>query len=447
MAGLSAAVRIMAAGFEPVVLERQERAGGNVGTDMEGGFCMERGPHTFMASASDVFSLVQEVGAGPDLVAARKTSAVRFIARGGKLHPIFTGPLSFLTSELLSTRGKLDLVTEPFRTRKGDITDSASTFFERRFGPEAARVLAGSFVSGVYAGDPEILSAPAAFPLFWGFEEEHGGMIRGGLALMMQRSRERRAMGDAAPPRRKGLFTLRGGLGTVARAAARTLGGRLHEACPVTAVRREGDHWEVTSEDATHRAPWLVLAVPPREASRLMASVDPDLSDELAQVVLAPVAVVHMGFARAASSVPDGFGFLVPRGEGIRTLGVLFPSRMFDDRAPAGGDLFTAYVGGMLDPEALDLDDAELHRTVQADLEELTGFSRPPEMVRVRRHPHAIPQLTLGHMGRMKRIATVLKAHRGLLLAGNYLRGVGIKDAVASGFQAAGEITRRMMAS
>jgi oxygen-dependent protoporphyrinogen oxidase len=437
IAGLTCGVRLLAAGLNVRVIEERDEPGGNVRTLVDGGFRMERGPHTFMASADDVFDLADEVGATPDLVPARASSAVRFIVRDGALHEVFTGPLSFIRSDLLSLRGKLDLITEPLRTARGDASDSAARFFERRFGPEAARVLAGAFISGIYAGDPESLSAAAAFPLFWGFEKEHGGMIRGAAHHVIGRMRRRRAMGDAAPPRRRGLFTIRGGLGTLSGAAAAVLGERLVPGTRVEAVVRDGTRWRVETTGRTFSCRRLVVATPPHRAAPLLGPVDRRLADILDSVVLAPLAMVHMCHERALQRVPDAFGLLVPRGEGLRTLGVLFPSRMFGDRAPAGGDLLTGFVGGMLDRDALELEDGELLDTVLADLEGLLGLRRAPDRVHVLRYDAAIPQLTHGHLDRMRDLREILGQVPGLLLAGNYLRGVGLKDAVASGMEAA----------
>jgi oxygen-dependent protoporphyrinogen oxidase len=443
IAGLTCAVRLAGAGLDVVVFEEREEPGGNVRTIAEAGYRMERGPHAFLGTADDVFSLAEETGAGGDLVAARSASATRFIARHGRLHEVFTGPIGLLASGLLSARGKIDLLTEPLRTARGQEGDSAARFFERRFGPEAARVMAGAFVSGVYAGDPEALSAPAAFPLFWDFEQRWGGMIRGAVHHVIERRRARRALGAGAPPVRRGLHSLNGGLGTLSRAAAATLAGSLHLGAGVTSVGRTAHGWLVEAGGVSARARFLVVAVPPGEAARLLEPVDGGLASELGGVTLAPLAVVHMGFERRARRLDDAFGFLVPRGEGIRTLGVLFPSRMFTDRAPPGGDLLTGYAGGTTDPGALELSDRDLLATVLGDLESLTGHAREPDHVRVLRYRAAIPQLVHGHLDRMKRVREAVRGLPGLRLAGNYLRGVGLKDAVASGMEAGAWIVER----
>jgi oxygen-dependent protoporphyrinogen oxidase len=438
IAGLACAWRLQRAGREVLLLEAGARAGGNIQTHQRDGFCFERGPHTFMASAADVFSLIEEVGLDDALVATLPAAGDRFIVRGGRLHRAPTGLGSFLATRLLSWRAKWKLAGEPLRTRRrGDPGESAADFFARRFGPEAGRVLAGAFIAGVYAGDPEQLSAPAAFPLFWRFEQERGSMIRGALALKRERRAERRRGGAAARRPRRGLFSLAGGLGRLSQGVAEKLGPALRTDAAVEALAREGGGYRIEGAAGTLHSRRLVLAVPPPQAARLAGMLDAELAEPLAGVPMAPVAVVHLGFAERQPAVPDGFGFLAPRGEGVRTLGVLFPSRLFADRTPPGGDLFSGFVGGMLDREALALDDAALVSIVRDDLQRLTGLEQPPQWIEVARYPQAIPQLTLGHLERMERVRQRLGASPGLALAGNYLRGVGVKDAVGAGFAAA----------
>jgi oxygen-dependent protoporphyrinogen oxidase len=347
--------------------------------------------------------------------------------------------VSFLTTKLLSFKGKLALAVEPFRTRRGELTDTAQQFFERRFGAEAASVLAGAFISGVYAGDPANLSAPAAFPLFWRFEQESGGMIRGMMRYRKLRRVEREARGETEPVR-KGLFTFREGLGQLSAGVAAKLGDRVLTGAAVRTLGRAAGCYVVRTDAGEFTSPRLVLAVPPAEAGKLLAGLDAELGVQLGRIPMAPVAVVHMGYPAGARQVPDGFGFLAPRGEGVRSLGVLFPSRLFEGRAPEGGDLLAGFVGGVLDPAALDLEDEALLAVVRSDLVKLIGLETAPAFVRICRYPHAIPQLTLGHTDRMTNIEARLGRLPGVALAGNYLRGVGMKDAVISGFEAAARI-------
>ena len=44
------------------ILEKEDLPGGNVRTELVNGFRIERGPHTFMPSADDIFDLVKMAG-------------------------------------------------------------------------------------------------------------------------------------------------------------------------------------------------------------------------------------------------------------------------------------------------------------------------------------------------------------------------------------------------
>jgi len=438
VAGLACASTLLDRGVDVRLVETRDTPGGNVRTDEVQGFRLERGPHSFMASADPVFALVDALHMTHRVTSTRPESADRFVVRDGRLHPIPTGPWSFLTTGLLSWEARFTLLTEPLRVERGTSDDTAEDFFIRRFGPEAARVLPGAFVSGVYAGDPAILSAEAAFPLFWGFEQETGSMIRGAYKHMRRRKAERKAKGT---PARSGLYSFQGGLGALTRRAAEHLGDRYVGACPATSVVRGPGGYRVTAGGISYETRSLVLATPPGAAATLASDLDPDLSRDLSGIPMAPVAVVQLGFKKRLAAIPEGFGFLVPRGEGIRTLGVLFPSRLFTDRTPEGGDLLAGFLGGMRDGAALDLDDDALVSLLLGELKTLTGLDATPDLVDITRHRAAIPQFVMGHPERMDRIRARLRQIPGLFLAGNYLSGVGIKDAARSILAAADACT------
>jgi oxygen-dependent protoporphyrinogen oxidase len=434
VAGLSCALRLQQAGLRVRLLEAGAIPGGNVATERVGEFLVELGPHSLMSSGDWVFQMAEELGLDEALEPTRPESGARFIARRGRIHAMPTGAWSFLTTPLLSFGAKLMLASEPLRIARGEPGDSAEEFFVRRFGAEAARVLAGAFISGVYAGDPAQLSAPAAFPLFWGFEQAKGSMILGSIPHYRQRAREREAAGITP---RKGLWSFEGGLGRLPRRIAEALGEAYQGDTRVQGLGRDGEHWVLRTAAGEQRARAVVLAVPPPDAAGILADEDAPMAEELAGIPMAPVAVVHLGYLERQGAIPEGFGFLVPLGEGVRTLGVLFPSRLFDGRAPAGGDLLAGFVGGMKDPEALELDDEQLAAVVLDDLRDLTGLDATPDMVEVLRYRQAIPQLVLGHAERMERIQRRREGLPGLFLAGNYLLGVGLKDAVRSGLETA----------
>ncbi len=84
---------------EVVVLEREPRLGGKVGTIHRDGFRVEAGPNGFLDTNPAALDLCRELGLGDRLVAASPAAARnRFLFLNGRLRMLPRGPLSFLMS-------------------------------------------------------------------------------------------------------------------------------------------------------------------------------------------------------------------------------------------------------------------------------------------------------------------------------------------------------------
>ena len=114
-----------------------------------------------------------------------------------------------------------------------------------------------------------------------------------------------------------------------------------------------------------------------------------------------------------------------------------FSSVKFSGRAPQGQVLLRAFVGGALQPELVELSEAELVARVRADLRDLLGIERAPLFAEVKKWERSMPQYHVGHLERVKRIEVRLASLPGLVLAGNAYSGLGIPDCIRSGEGAA----------
>ena len=72
--------------------------------------------------------------------------------------------------------------------------------------------------------------------------------------------------------------------------------------------------------------------------------------------------------------LPDAFGVLIPRGQGIRSLGIVFESALFDGRAPKGHILPEVMLGGGIDPAIANLTDEALRDLVLQELQQVLGW-------------------------------------------------------------------------
>ena len=416
-------------GANVTVFEAQDRPGGKAWTEVKDGYLIERGPEGFLDSAPATLALTRDLGIADRLLPASDAAKKRYLYARGALRPVPTNPVSFLASGILSLRGRLAVLGEPFRAPAGNGDESVASFARRRLGAEAAETLVGAMVRGVYAGQAEAISMPSAFPRLAAFEREYGSLVR---ALIARRRAGSNGGGPAGPGGRLTSFV--GGMSCFGRALAEFLGDRFVGNRPAAAVRRAGAGWRVEFADGSSELSDVVaVATGPWSASRLVAGSSAALSEVLAEIPPAPAVVAALGFATSdLERRLDGFGFLVPPGEPLRMLGCLWSSTTFAHRAPPGRALLRVLLGGPGDPGIMDLPDDQLLSIVLGELDRTMGLKGPPEMVRIIRWPRAIPQYTVGHGERLARIARELEKLPGLFVLGNGYRGIALNDCVTS---------------
>lgn len=436
--GLCAATQLLLTrGAESVLcLEGAARPGGTTGSDRLDGFVMDWGGNGFLDREPRTLEWIATLGLTDRLVHANTAAAKRYIYRNGKLHKI-KAPPGFFFSPLLSLKGRLRLCFEPLiRAKRDNSPESIHGFASRRIGKEAARIMVGAMVLGIYGGDAEKLSMAHCFPRMVAMERDYGGLLKALLAI-----RRKRKASPMGPP--GVLTTFEGGTGTLVEGAAEVLGDRLRCNSKVKAVTKEAEGYTVTLADGSSlRSRAVIAALPSHCAGEITAGLDAPLADALKEIPYAGLAVVTLCFDRkAVGNALDGFGFLVPRGEGVRTLGCLWTSTLFPEQAPEGHVLLRVMIGGATDPQAMMLSDEALVDLALKELRPLLDIQGEPVLTRVMSHEKGIPQYTLGHDLRLEAIEAGEARHPGLAFAGNAYRGIGLNDCVLSADRAIQRIT------
>lgn len=439
LAGLTAARALVAAGLDAHVLEAGARAGGVLGTSHAGGFLREHAASSFLGGvARGALALCDELGVEVERASPRARR--RWIYLDGKLRALPRNPLELVRSDLLTWRGKLDLLREPLRGAPPPAGDeSMHAFAARRFGPEAARAIVAPFVTGVYAADAHDISLHAGFPRIAALEAR-GGVVRG-LAARTARGAFARAVGalqgkprPVLPPR--GMWAPRGGLGRLIDALVAELGERVRFAAPVARIERAAGAAGVVIDGE----PWdaAVLAIPAEDAVPVVGV--PELASRLAGFHRAPTAVVYLGFpADAVPRASDGFGALVALGEDVRVLGVVFESVVWAGRAPDGALLLRCIFGGGRDPGVLALDDAALVAQAVRDVGVVLGARGAPVHSSVVRWPRGVAQYAVGHRERVRAAVAAARSQR-IVLAGADFHGPGVNDLVADADRVVDEV-------
>jgi oxygen-dependent protoporphyrinogen oxidase len=418
---------------EVSLLEAGGRVGGAIRSEERDGFRIEWAANGFLDGAAEMLRVVERLGLSSRLLPADAAAARRYIFRGGRLHRIPASPPAILGTSILSARGRLRLLAEPFVPRAAETGDeSVYAFAARRLGDEAARFLVDPIVTGIFGGDARALSLRSAFPVLHKMEATHGSLLRAALAGGRPRRPRARLVSFAA------------GMEELPRAFASRLGPRVRTGARVVSVESgdgvgESSRWLIRLEGGDPLAcDGLLLACAPQDAAGIVSGFDAGLAALLERIPRAPIAVVALGYRLAdLAPAPDGFGFLVPKGEGLRPLGALFDSNIYPDRAPSGHLLARVLFGGARDPDAVALEDGPLVREAREALGRACAVTAEPRLAHVIRHRGGIPQYVAGHAELLGRIEQRLGAHPALYFAGNGYSGVAVSACVAEGTRVA----------
>jgi oxygen-dependent protoporphyrinogen oxidase len=446
IAGLAAAHRLSELEPRPevVIFEAAPQSGGVLQTTRADGYLLEASADCFITNVPWAVDLCRRIGLADALLPTDETRRRALVVHRGKLCPVpegfmlmAPGPmLGILTSPLLSLRGKLRLLAERWIPRGAGGDESVAVFARRRLGREAFERLVQPLVGGIYTADAERLSLAATLPRFLEMERQHGSLSR---AVRRER---RHSSQPAASGARYGLFAApRDGMGALVSAlAARLPAGWLRLSTPVERLEKRGDgQWHITTAAGPEPVfDALILATPSDVSARLLAESAPQLSVSLDRIPLAGSIVATAGYAREQIEHPlDAFGFVVPDIEQRDILAASFSSQKFPGRAPPGHVLLRIFLGGARRPEQLELDDAQIQAIVCRELGSLLGARGAPDLFRVTRWPHSMPQYHLGHLELVAEIQQQVAALGTLQLAGCALEGVGVPHCIHSGQQAA----------
>jgi len=436
ISGLTAAWTLHKKGVPYRLLEAGPSLGGVIRTEEKDGFVLEGGPDSILAQKPEGVALCRELGLADRLIPTNPELKAVYILHRGKLHPLPEGMMlavptrifPMIKTGLFSWPGKLrmglDLV-KPAGPQNGD--ESIAAFLRRRFGQEAVERLGEPLLAGIHAGDPERLSILATFPRFRDLEAKHGSLVRGMLAAPRPKPK------PGARPL-AAFYSLRGGLRELVDAlVARLDAASLRTGAVVESVARGEDGFAIGLRGGeTVRTSRVIVAAPGPKIAPALEGLLPEASRTLRAIPFASSATVLLGYRRSdVTHALDGYGMVVPQGEGLRTTALSFVSTKFAHRAPEGHVLLRGFLGGVRDEGVLDLSDEEMVKTVERDMGPILGLKGTPRLARVFRWPSGTPQLEVGHLDRMRAVEKAVAEVPGLYLTGAGIWSTGIPDSVA----------------
>ncbi|XP_058187167.1 protoporphyrinogen oxidase, mitochondrial isoform X2 [Rhododendron vialii] len=461
VSGLAAAYKLKLHGLNCTVFEAEGRAGGKLRSISQDGLIWDEGANTMTESETEVRFLLDNLGLRDKQqfpIAQNK----RYIVRNGAPALIPSNPIALIRSNFLSAQSKLLIILEPFLWKKSnmekvsDSDESVGDFFQRHFGKEVVDYMIDPFVAGTSAGDPESLSMRHTFPELWNLEKKFGSIISGAIQSKFSTKKgESGKLNSSATSKKhlRGSFSFLGGMQTLTDALCKELGrdelklqSKVLELCyscnpsenwSVSSTPRHNKQSEKQSFDA------VIMTAPLCNVKEMKFTMkgSPFLLNFLPEVSYLPLSVIVTTFKKESVRRPlQGFGVLVPSKEqqhGFKTLGTLFSSMMFPDRAPSDLHLYTTFVGGSRNKELAKASTDELKQIVTSDLRQLLGAEEEPTFVNHFYWSKAFP--LYGHnyeavLGAIEKMEANLP---GFFYAGNHRGGLSVGKAISSGCKAA----------
>ncbi len=420
LSGLSAAhfINKLAPEMDVLLLESESRPGGAVMSFKEEGFQGEWGPHGFLDNTPESQEILHDTGLYEQVQQAPLGDFFRYVCHHGAIERLPQSLKTVIFTPLVPFLGKLRAFADLWKSPKEE-DQTLEDWVAYRFGSDILP-LVDAAVTGSFAGDYTKLSIDSIMPGVRRIEKEAGSVLRGLLRKKKEKDSAKEKM------RMPSMLNFPEGMEKLIKTLAKDK--KIKFDTVVSTITKEENCWRVKTDNGEYTGKSLIMALPVNAAFKLLSHIK---EPPMPEIPVSRIINVVMGFTDSAK-IPYGFGYLAPERENRFTLGAMFTSHMFPDRAPKGHVLIEALVGGRRHPERLELSDDELIEKVYEDVSQLIELPDPPVFTKVLRSKHGIPQLEMGHHKVQSWRSDMEKEQTGLYICGFGWDGIGMNDMIKS---------------
>jgi len=425
LTGLATAYYLKRSGKNVHIFEKTDRVGGVIRTLHEDGFTFETGPNTGVLSHPEAAELLENLQDDCEIEIADESAKARWIWKNGKWEPLPSGIVSGINTPLFTLSDKLRLLGEPLRKKGENPNETLKELVLRRMGQSFLDYAVDPFILGIYSGDPAQLVPKYALPKLHLLEQNYGSFIGGSF------KKARQPKTDWEKKATRQIFSVKGGLKNLVNALEKNVNPKnISLNCADLKFEKTGENSfksNISDEIFTH----VISTVGSYQLADLFPFADSDKIKTINQLKYARVAQVSLGFKKWEGVPLKAFGGLVPFKENRDVLGILFLSSFLKNKAPKGGAQLSVFLGGIRKPEMLDLSDNEIVEIVKKEVSEMLGLnSFEPDLLKISRYQHAIPQYGKESEEKLKSISEIEHSSPGLILAGNIRDGIGMADRI-----------------
>ena len=292
------------------LIEKEDRLGGNILTEVEDGFIIEGGPDCFISEKLAAIQLCHQLGLQDRLMKTNEEYQRTFILWEGKLHELPQGfmliaPTNFssvIKNSLITPLGKFRMAMDLLiPAKRSDEDESLAQFVRRRLGKEVLERIAQPLVAGIHAGDPETMSLKSTFPRFKEMENNYRSLILGMIKKKKLFLKEK--SGKESKSKYTPFMTLKSGLSELTGALKATLK-------PEAIITRNGvvtlekligktdgfisDYSLKLTDGRSLKAQAVIFATPAFITAEILKGIDKELAAELLSIPYVSTATVSL---------------------------------------------------------------------------------------------------------------------------------------------------------
>ena len=421
ISGLSAAWYLSRYNYDIWIFEKNSKLGGWIDTS-EKKFFFEKGPRSFSSQRSpDLLSLIEDLNLSDDIIYSGNDARNRYLYIDKKLQKIPTSFLSFLLSKL-TRKHAVTLFKELFKQRKNLNDETIFSFVKRRFNEEVALKFFDPITTGIYGGDIHLLSIRSCFPYLYELEQKYGSIIKG--MVFQKKTKKKNAKGP--------LFTLKRGMSQLLYKISEEENIHIVLSTSVEKVSQEGEKAILHTKNVRSEFDLAIVATPFHE----LKSLFPSLPLDSRSIPYNNLTTVNVGINKS-NLLMDGFGYLVPRIEGEKLLGVIFDSNIFKEQNKKNQSRLT-----IITEE--ELSNNNLTEFVEDVLKRHLNITDIPAHISYLRCKNAIPQYCLGHKEKILKVKNFFKErYSKILFTGNYFENVSVDGCINKSKQIVNKIENK----
>lgn len=418
ISGLSTAFFLKRNNKQFLILDSQPKAGGKIKGQYIDGYRIEYGPNTVLFNNDPFKDIVKHLQLEKDLIYSNPQVKNRFILKKNIIYKIPTNISSFLSSKLLSFKGKISIFKDLFSKR--DIDDlPVENFIKLRFGSQIHDNLIEPFLTGVYASDTSKLSAKYSLKKLWQFQKESRSIILG----LLKNSKIQKSS----------IVYFSRGFDYFIDKLVNFVKDNLLFSCKALSIERKNDFLIVNTECGKQiKCKKLFISTESTQISKMIFDVS--LKEVLQKIKYNSIDVVHLGFEKKKTKFNfNGFGLLTRKKDKHNFLGVLYNSQIFSNVCFEKNELITVLVGGQNNPRIVKENPDEVLKIIKNDMKNLFKISSF-NFEKHFRWREAIPIYSINHDLVNKEIQKFHVNNPNIFINSNFIDGVSVSDCILKSF-------------